>query len=476
MKFRKPVSNHPDWNKRLDQFLDSRGACGKINSNQITLVGDQPRNGATMTEEINQNNQLQHFVQPEASLEMAKHRYQSMLQFVKEILKEGVDYGIIPGAGNKPTLLKPGGEKLATFFGLSANFEIIEKVVDWKGETTGDGIPFFYFHYRCTLTKGGVFLGNSEGSANSLEVKHAYRWIPAEQLPFGIDRDELEVRESTRSEFAFAIEKAETSGQYGKPQAYWDEWRRAIDNGIARPIVRKARSGKDLDAWEMGSKLYRIKNRETADLLNTIQKMGQKRSFIATVLITTNASEFFTQDIEDMDFGVIIDSPSVTTVTEVKPEKPAPQPVARPPWEDDPFEEIVYTEVEDDPRDLERAQKRASAPKATPTPPADDGSAIGLLSTAVYDRAMKLDWAANEKQAGLCGMIVRDFWPDKEIRERLVQKVVGLPSITKADGQTKRVLAWLNWFERDKHDDGSITFGKGVVELMETVYEEALAS
>src|SRR5436305_40562 len=40
-----------------------------------------------------------------------------------------------------------------------------------------------------------------------------------------------------------------------------------------------------------------------ADQVNTIQKMAQKRSLVAAVLIAVNASEFFTQDVEDMPFG-----------------------------------------------------------------------------------------------------------------------------------------------------------------------------
>lgn len=36
------------------------------------------------------------------------------------------------------------------------------------------------------------------------------------------------------------------------------------------------------------------------DAVNTIQKMAQKRALIAAVLIAANASEFFTQDVEDL--------------------------------------------------------------------------------------------------------------------------------------------------------------------------------
>ncbi|HYY58986.1 MAG TPA: hypothetical protein VE842_16775, partial [Pyrinomonadaceae bacterium] len=43
----------------------------------------------------------------------------------------------------------------------------------------------------------------------------------------------------------------------------------------------------------------RVPNAEIADQVNTIQKMGQKRSLIAATLLAVNASEFFTQDVED---------------------------------------------------------------------------------------------------------------------------------------------------------------------------------
>ncbi len=37
------------------------------------------------------------------------------------------------------------------------------------------------------------------------------------------------------------------------------------------------------------------------DQINTIQKMAQKRAFIAATLIGCNASEYYTQDLEDLD-------------------------------------------------------------------------------------------------------------------------------------------------------------------------------
>lgn len=38
-----------------------------------------------------------------------------------------------------------------------------------------------------------------------------------------------------------------------------------------------------------------------ADILNTLQKMSQKRAYVGAVIMATGASDFFTQDVEDMD-------------------------------------------------------------------------------------------------------------------------------------------------------------------------------
>ena len=38
-------------------------------------------------------------------------------------------------------------------------------------------------------------------------------------------------------------------------------------------------------------------------MVNTIQKMAQKRALVAATLIATSASEFFTQDVEDGDLS-----------------------------------------------------------------------------------------------------------------------------------------------------------------------------
>jgi hypothetical protein len=76
------------------------------------------------------------------SLEEASERVESLKQFVTELMVEGVDYGIIEGY-QKPTLLKPGAEKLCDAFGFSKHVTIINRIENWdKGifayESKGD--------------------------------------------------------------------------------------------------------------------------------------------------------------------------------------------------------------------------------------------------------------------------------------------------------------------------------------------------
>ena len=79
----------------------------------------------------------------------------------------------------------------------------------------------------------------------------------------------------------------------------------AIRSGAARSVEKTTRRGQSV-AWEIDvdTSLYRVPNPDGADVVNTIQKMAQKRALVAATLIATSASEFFTQDVEDADTSV----------------------------------------------------------------------------------------------------------------------------------------------------------------------------
>ena len=68
----------------------------------------------------------------------------SFQAIVKSQFKDKHHYGIIPGTGKKPTLLKPGAEVIVTLLGLSTEFNIISCARDFEGE-------FFDYVIKCTL-------------------------------------------------------------------------------------------------------------------------------------------------------------------------------------------------------------------------------------------------------------------------------------------------------------------------------------
>lgn len=256
-------------------------------------------------------------------------RHNAIVTFTKTVMVEGTDFGTIPGT-DKPTLLKAGAEKLNTLFGLSSHFTITEKELDWTG-SGHSGEPFFYFVYRCQLYRGDLLIAEADGSCNSMEKKYRFRWLPAhEARRLGVNLDAAPTAGGRVSEFDFAVEKAETSGKYGKPAAYWQQFRDAITTGTAKRVKKTIRDGSERDAWEIDQTLYRVPNPDVADQVNTIQKMAQKRALVAATLLAVNASEFFTQDVEDME--VIEGSYTVRPETsKAQPDKKDPQPGATQP-------------------------------------------------------------------------------------------------------------------------------------------------
>jgi hypothetical protein len=104
----------------------------------------------------------------DVNLQQVSATMQKIGQFqavVQQTLKQNHDFGIVPGTGSKPTLLKPGAEKILMLMGLSSEYEIVEKVQDYdKG--------FFAYTVRCLLTKNGQVITQGLGHCNSREKKY----------------------------------------------------------------------------------------------------------------------------------------------------------------------------------------------------------------------------------------------------------------------------------------------------------------
>lgn len=212
---------------------------------------------------------------PAMSIAQAAQRFNTLVEFVQTVMRPEVDYGTIPGTP-KPTLLKPGAEKLTTLFGLTTRFVVVEKIEDWTGEAHA-GEPFFYYWYRCQLWRGDRLIAEADGSCNSREGK--YRWRTADRKCPNCD--------------AAAIKRSKYPPR-GAAKGTEPGW---------YCYAKMGGCGAEFSADDTaitGQQGGRIPNPDIADQVNTLQKMAQKRALIAATLIGVNASEFFTQDVEDL--------------------------------------------------------------------------------------------------------------------------------------------------------------------------------
>lgn len=167
----------------------------------------------------------------------------SFQTIVRSTLKDGHDYGVIPGTGDKPTLLKPGAEKVLMLLGLTSEYQVVEEVRDYqKG--------FFAFTIRCRLSRSGLLVTEGLGHANTKENRYSSRWVSKSKIPEGVDVNSLKTREA--------------EGKYGKYTQYL------------------------------------IENDDVCTLVNTILKMAKKRAQVDAALTVGALSDIFTQDLEDL--------------------------------------------------------------------------------------------------------------------------------------------------------------------------------
>ena len=118
----------------------------------------------------------------EIDVRQVQYTMQKITQFqkvIQETLHQNHDYGIIPGT-SKPTLLKPGAEKILMMMGLRSEFEIVDSTRDFK-----EG--FFQYQVRCKLYKGDILITEGLGSCNTKEKKYT------NQDPFTIDNTVLKM-------------------------------------------------------------------------------------------------------------------------------------------------------------------------------------------------------------------------------------------------------------------------------------------
>jgi len=101
------------------------------------------------------------------SIQQVQQTMQKINQFQKVIqstLRQNSDFGVIPGT-SKPTLLKPGAEKILMMMGLRSEFEIVDSTRDFEN-------GFFQYQVRCKLYHGDTLITEGLGSCNTKESKY----------------------------------------------------------------------------------------------------------------------------------------------------------------------------------------------------------------------------------------------------------------------------------------------------------------
>lgn len=175
-----------------------------------------------------------------------------MRTFISDAMVQGTDYGEAPGQRPKPgerpkmMLFKPGAEKLCELYGFAIRLGHIER------EREGD-------HLRATVTVSlvrkddGEVVAEGIGEANTYESRYRWRWVYANQVPPGLNKDALMQR-----------------------------------------------------SFESGAKQFRVENDDLAALHNTVLKMAKKRALVDAVLSATRSSGMF----EDAEGGHDGDAPA----------------------------------------------------------------------------------------------------------------------------------------------------------------------
>lgn len=188
---------------------------------------------------------------------------------MRDVMKKDVHYGVIPGTGNKPTLLKPGSEKLLSTFHIAVD-PIVEDL------STEDEIRYRVTCRGVHMSTGGI-VGAGVGECSSSEEK--YNWRAA------VCPEEFEDTPEARRRIKYK-------------QGY------------------------------QGSGVQKIQQVRTdpSNQANTVLKMAKKRAEADLCLTALACSDIFAQDLEDLPSNQVNTPKAGHTAPQPAAAPPPPQP------------------------------------------------------------------------------------------------------------------------------------------------------
>ena len=111
-----------------------------------------------------------------AKVSVQNNQKQALKAFIKANLREGIDYGQIPGLGNKNQLFKPGAAKIINFLRLRPEVQLLHTVFDPEAKAIS-------YTVKVTLVnEDGIAVTEALGAANTLEPKFAKAGMGSQNL------------------------------------------------------------------------------------------------------------------------------------------------------------------------------------------------------------------------------------------------------------------------------------------------------
>lgn len=192
------------------------------------------------------------------------------LDFIRQVMahemKEGADYGKIPGCGDKPGLFQPGAQKLLMTFQLTDHVKK-EEVRDLPHPQVV-GHREYAFTVCVRSQTGREWDG--VGTCTTLEAKYRYR-SSGRKCPSCGKETIIKGKAEYGGGFICFAKKGGCGAKFD-------------DNA---PEIVSQPTGK-------------AENENPADFYNTVRKMAFKRAIVHAAINATNTSELWSQDLEDI--------------------------------------------------------------------------------------------------------------------------------------------------------------------------------
>lgn len=210
-----------------------------------------------------QNYGVVNFEEYAMSTEAVVRQVNVIQDVMRSVMRVDEHYGTIPGT-NKPSLYKPGAEKLGFTFRLAPEYDV-------RTINMANGHREYQVKCRLRHIPTGAMVGEGEGSCTTMEGKYRFRGGEKEGTGQAVPKEYWNLKDAGK-----IAEAKELIGGEGF--------------GV----------GKIDGKWEICSIGEKVEHDNPADYYNTCLKMAKKRAHVDAILTATAASDIFTQDVEDM--------------------------------------------------------------------------------------------------------------------------------------------------------------------------------